>query len=39
VGKNTPVMTIPILKTKRRRWPSSFVRLATAITNGMHNVG
>jgi hypothetical protein len=39
IGKKTPVMMIPALKSKRRRWPRSFVRLATAMTNGMYNLG
>jgi uncharacterized protein involved in exopolysaccharide biosynthesis len=34
-----PVMTLPALRSNRRRWPQSFVRLATGLTNGLNNLG
>jgi hypothetical protein len=32
-------MALPDLNAHRRRWPPSFVRLATAIQNGLTHFG
>jgi uncharacterized protein involved in exopolysaccharide biosynthesis len=36
---SAPIMTLPDLNARRRKWPPSFVRLATAIQNGMTHFG
>jgi hypothetical protein len=36
---DAPVMTLPDLRAKRSRWPPTFVRLATAIQNGLTHFG
>ncbi|MEX1254755.1 MAG: hypothetical protein WEE64_10480 [Dehalococcoidia bacterium] len=39
LGNGAPVMSLPTLRSNRRRWPRSFVRLATGLTNGMNHLG
>jgi uncharacterized protein involved in exopolysaccharide biosynthesis len=34
-GPDVPVMTIPRVASKRRRWPPKFVRVAAAVQNGL----
>ena len=34
-GPNVPVVALPALKTRRKTWPASFVRLATAVQSGV----
>ncbi len=34
-----PVMTLPRAKSRRRNWPSSFVRVGTALQNGLRRLG
>jgi uncharacterized protein involved in exopolysaccharide biosynthesis len=39
LGPGIPVMTLPAATAKRRNWPLSFVRVATAIQNGLKPSG
>jgi uncharacterized protein involved in exopolysaccharide biosynthesis len=35
LGASVPVMSLPALKARGRRWPSRFVRVAAALQNGL----
>jgi len=35
LGADIPIMTLPAVKARRKKWPRSFVRIAAALQNGV----